>query len=243
MHFCGRCTLVAYLPDIDEDTVESAGEASSEEYEEWTREKSEEQGTEQSKAQKTETTELKVSETEVERTPNPVSKDAENYETKIEYNGVHMYETIPTEKQIIEQLARFDDTGAGSCASQALAYAGQKNGIAVTDLRKGDGSSDFFAEKDNIFNIRWFKGVKSDFRYKSTKPLEETWDMITKMTKGKANEGKEFILTAGRHTAVIKRTGSKTYKYLELQASGELAGWKSLTQKSLMENLRSLKHQ
>ena len=50
--------MVAYLPDIDEDTVESAGEASSEEYEEWTREKSEEQGTEQSEAQKTETTEL-----------------------------------------------------------------------------------------------------------------------------------------------------------------------------------------
>ena len=113
----------------------------------------------------------------------------------------------------------------------------------MTDLRKGDGSSDFFAEKDNIFNITWLKGVKSNFRYKSTKPLEETWDMITKMTKGKANEGKEFILTAGHHTAVIKRTGSKTYKYLELHASGELAGWKSLMQKSLMENLRLLKHQ
>ena len=60
--------------------------------------------------------------------------------------------------------------------------------------------------------------------------------MLKKMTKGKANLGKEFILSTGHHTAIVKRTGSNTYKYLELQHYlGNANGWYPLTQISLMD--------
>lgn len=224
-----RCTMVAYFPETDESTADEV--ESEQDYTEWVGEKTDEQklwSTQGVETSQEENKDYKVIENEVERVPNVISKGAEK--AKVEYVGVHEYEKQPTEDQIMEALSRRDKT-AGSCASQALAYAGQKDGFAVTDYRGGN-STEYFADKNTILNIGRLNGAKAEFTYRSNTPLEDTWNMLKAVTKGKGNNEKEFILTAGAHTAVVKRT-DRSYKYLELQNYDR--GWKPLTKTSLKE--------
>ena len=253
-----RCTMVAYLPSIDEDTKETSEEG----YEEWI--------TKESASQKVSGQETKLTETQstaqrasardytVEKTAiakcdhdsfnqkaekfGAYTKKMKNgkevtvYPMKDQYYPVHKYVSglQPTEAQIIKTIGRYDWTD-GSCMSQALAYIGQKFGVAVEDMRGGY-SMKLFQDGwtlDGFIDLTG-QGVK----YFSFTPLEDFWDKITKTLVGKTHDNEEWIVTAGPHTAIVKRTG-KTYKYLELQEDSHATkgvhsnGWHPLTKNSL----------
>ncbi len=52
-------------------------------------------------------------------------------------------------------------------------------------------------------------------------------------------EGKEYCLSTGRHTAIIRKKGAN-FEYLELQ-SDEVNGWKPLDDKVLIDRFRCKK--
>ena len=225
-----RCTLVAYLPDIGQEDRGSSEDVSAEEYEKWEEQKAEKQKTETGI----------VSTTEAERVSNVVSTNAEK--RGIERVAVYKYKTLPTEDQIFSSLAILDrNSSGGSCQSLTLAAVGQKYGWRVTDNRGGE-SRTYFSKPTTLFNIAHLDGVKAKVDF-STTPLETTWNMIKEMTKGKENLNKWIIVSTGRHTAIVKRTGSSTYKYLELQiGNSKNVGWNSLTKTSKTDRLNTRFH-
>ena len=207
-----RCTMVAYFPDSD---TRGAGdsEESEEDYEEWLEEKNEE---------------AREEEVAVERVDNFISTEAEK--AKIDYQQVYRYIEQPSEEQIIAKLTTIDS--GGSCQSVALAYCGQKAGYNVTDYRGGK-SANYFSEVSTFKKITYLDGVKSASQYSYT-PLETVKEMLKAETK----KEKEYVLSAGKHTAVIKRTGSKSYKYLEFQYGRMDSGWKPLTESSIKKRFK-----
>ena len=68
----------------------------------------------------------------------------------IQYNPVKKYDKQPTEDEIINKLAGADKT-KGSCASLALCYVGQKNGLDVVDFRGGESQS--FVSRSRNYDI------------------------------------------------------------------------------------------
>ena len=257
-----RCTLVAYLPELDEDTEGTSAEG----YDEWVTKESASQeasGQEtkltetQSTVQKTSARDYTVEKTAIAKCDHDsFNQKAEKfgaytkeikkngkvvekvtvYPMKDQYYPTHKYAfgLQPTEEQIIRTVGRYDWTG-GSCMSQALAYIGQKFGVAVEDLRGGY-SMKLFQDGwtlDGFIDLTG-QGVK----YFSFTPLEDFWDEIKNALAGKMHDNEEWIVSAGPHTAIVKRTG-KTYKYLELQEDSHATkgvhsnGWHSLTQNSL----------
>lgn len=130
----------------------------------------------------------------------------------VEYREVRKHAEIPAENEIIGRLAGGDLT-AGSCMSLAFAYAGNKNGLDVTDYRGGK-SQTLFSRASRFMtklkNIVCISDPESGVR--GAKKL------LNKMV-----EGKEYVLITGRHAAVC-RTKNGNAEYLELQSSRE-NGW------------------
>ena len=150
------------------------------------------------------------------RVETPTSKALES--NNIAYNQVTNHTSVLAEDDIITAVAGGDMT-AGSCASAALAYAGQKQGWNVLDFRGGD-SRVYFAGKIN--KVKMFNDVGA------TSIVVDSGK--SNLTNGKnilkqLNEGTEYYLSVGRHAAIVRNNGG-TMQYLELQsAKPESNGW------------------
>lgn len=141
----------------------------------------------------------------------------------IEYKEVELLPRKLSDDQIIEKLGGGDRT-RGSCASLSFAYAGNKNGYDVTDFRGGD-SQGFFSKTGNIKGIATLKNVESKIvsDFNDFKAVKEVVKDLPK--------NKEYILAAGKHAAIIKRT-EEGFKYLELQSATQ-NGFKPLNDQVL----------
>lgn len=148
----------------------------------------------------------------------------------IKYNEVKLRPEKLTDEQIISRISGGDET-RGSCASVALAYIGQKNGLDVEDFRDGK-SREFLSHAvvakkkdgapDEIFNDWGAPVLRSDDRTASN--LRNAQKVLKQI-----DEGKEYYFIAGKHAAIVKKQGGK-FKYLELQhPDPKENGWKPLS--------------
>lgn len=129
----------------------------------------------------------------------------------VEYRSVSTFAKLPTDAEIISRLAGGDKT-KGSCASLALAYAGNKAGLDVIDFRGGQ-SQGFFSRYYNLKNIAHFSGVVS-----REITLKRCATDLAKYLKGnEIVDGKEYCLIAGAHASIIRRLNG-VLEYLELQS-------------------------
>ena len=133
------------------------------------------------------------------------------------YKEVKKLKNKLTEGAIIEKLGGGDLT-SGSCASVGLAYAGNKNGLDVTDFRGGESRS-FFSSRFNLEELA--KVFKAD-----TVKRETARSYITSGNKllKQVEKGKEYYFVCGRHAAIVRRTEEDVLQYLELQ-SARNNGW------------------
>ena len=134
----------------------------------------------------------------------------------IAHNPVSTMQKQLTEEQIIEKLAGGDQT-VGSCASLSICYAANKTGIDVGDFRGGD-SQKLFSRRANNQKVYEAANAKIDVHMVKKEAKE-----VAEILKG-IDQDKEFILSAGKHSAVVKRTADGL-QYLELQSPIE-NGWK-----------------
>ena len=155
------------------------------------------------------------------------TNDQEAYETLkqtlavngVVENKVKLLEEPLTSDEIIEKLAGGDMT-EGSCASLSLAYAGNNAGIDVTDYRGGI-SRKTFSRESNIENA--LKSANADMQIFEVKTeAKET----AKILKDLPQDGTEYILSAGKHAAIVRNDVENGLQYLEMQ-SAESNGWKS----------------
>ncbi len=142
-------------------------------------------------------------------------------EGKIDYLPVKEFDEQPSEQQIIERLGGGDKT-KGSCSSLAFAYAANKGGLDVLDFRDGE-SRKYFAMDVNIEEIVAKVGGK-------THRTAGGHSMSGVELMKEAEVGKEYYLAIGRHAAIVRRTGTRDYEYLELQSSYD-NGWHKLNSK------------
>lgn len=135
----------------------------------------------------------------------------------IDYRSVSAFAKLPTDDEIIARLSGGDKT-KGSCASLALAYAGNKAGLDVIDFRGGLSQS-FFSRYYNLNHIAHFSGVVS-----REITLKRSAADLAKYLKGnEIVDGKEYCLIAGAHASIIRRLNG-VLEYLELQ-SPETTGY------------------
>lgn len=138
-------------------------------------------------------------------------------DAKVKYNEVSELSQDLTEKEIIEKLAGGDMT-KGSCASLGLSYCANKAGLDVTDFRGGS-SQDIFSQNSSI--NRMLKLANANIQeFKVQKESKDVAEIIKNIELNK-----EFLLSTGKHVAIIKRTQEEGLQYLELQSSNQ-NGWK-----------------
>lgn len=151
----------------------------------------------------------------------------------IEYKDVQKYAEIPSETDIIEAISGGDRT-EGSCASVALAYAGQKQGLNVLDFRDG-ASRDWFSGKLNKVEMFKSLGVDSITEMGAKSNLTNGKNILSRLELDK-----QYYLSVGRHAAIVRKverdiidwdtleiTGKQeVLQYLELQ-QGSGNGWKN----------------
>lgn len=115
-----------------------------------------------------------------------------------------------SEEEIIRAIAGGDMTTTGSCASVALAYAGQKQGWAVYDFRGGE-SMKFFSDKLN--KVKMFKdlGAKTLVSDIASSSLSNGKRILKQL-----QDGKEYYLSVGQHAAIV-RNNNGVLQFLELQ--------------------------
>lgn len=136
----------------------------------------------------------------------------------VEYREVQFLKEKLSVESIIAKLAGGDET-KGSCVSLALSYIGNKIGLDVTDYRGGNSQS-FFSLSLNLRKIVTLEGVNSKVFEVGIETKE-----IPNILEKHLVIGKEYILGAGRHAAIVRKT-TNGLEYLELQAV-ENNGWKS----------------
>lgn len=128
------------------------------------------------------------------------------------------WDSPPTEAEIIASIGGADKT-KGSCASVALAYAGNKAGYNVHDFR-GGASMDWFATKANTTMIAQIPGIDGTV-IKNAQEIKTANKLLSQMTPGK-----EYWLGIGRHASIVRATESG-YEYMELQSANN-NGWHHL---------------
>lgn len=129
-----------------------------------------------------------------------------------------------TDSEIIEKLAGGDKT-QGSCASVAFAYAGNVGGVDCVDFRGGV-SQVFFSQTRNIESVARLDGVKS-WTVDAVNDYKGVWEVLEN-----AEDGKQYILSAGQHVAVVRKTADG-FEYLELQSALRENTWYPLTDEEL----------
>jgi len=133
------------------------------------------------------------------------------------------WEHTPTQEEIIASIGGADQT-SGSCASVALAYAGNKAGYNVHDYRGGL-SHDFFSQKSNTQKIAEFPEVSGKIII-SRNEVKSANELLRTM-----EDGKEYWLGTGRHASIVRKNGTD-YEYLELQSDNH-NGWHLLNDNTL----------
>lgn len=130
----------------------------------------------------------------------------------------------PTFDEIVSAVGGADKT-SGSCASVALAYAGNKAGYAVHDFRGGK-SCDFFATKANTQKLVELPEIGGKV-ITGRREIKIGNELLASM-----EEGKEYWLGIGRHASIVRKTSGGGYEYLELQSSKN-NGWHTLNDDTL----------
>ena len=155
-------------------------------------------------------------------------------ERKVEYKKPVKLSRKLSESEIIEKISGGDMT-IGSCASLSYAYVGNKAGLDVHDFRGGT-SLDIFSNGNVVERISEIPGVKGG-TYVARTQFKAAIDAIKEVPPGK-----EYLLAAGKHMAVIRRdlkTG--VFYYLELQSKiPEQNGWQALTSNKLRKRFSCL---
>lgn len=136
----------------------------------------------------------------------------EAVENDIEYRDVERLVTSLTDEEIIQKLGGGDRTG-GSCSSLVIAYIANKHGYDVTDFR-GNESRVLFSG----VNWTWQRYAQVE---ETGSEIEDSIKLLNSMELGK-----EYQLSTGSHTAMVRRTESG-FEYLELQAPFGKCGWRS----------------
>lgn len=115
----------------------------------------------------------------------------------------------PSTRDIIEYISQ-DDPTDGSCASVAFAYIANKGGYDVLDFRDGD-SRVLFGMNSVHEKIANLDGVKS-WVIKSKADFDSAHELMDHI-----ETGKEYFLSVGRHSAIVKKTKSGKVRYYDLQ--------------------------
>lgn len=151
--------------------------------------------------------------------------------SKIEYREPIRHIDKLSDDKIISRLAGGDMT-KGSCASLALAYAGNKAGLDVLDFRDGDSRTHFAS---GLFWQTLSKATNS-LTSKDTNDYKIAYNLFKQ-----AEENKEYILSIARHAAVVKKVDGKWY-YLELQSKyDERNGFTPFTKDTLAKRFGAQK--
>lgn len=119
------------------------------------------------------------------------------------------------EKQIIERLADYDNDG--HCNTLGLAYAANKAGYNVLNYKDGP-ISEYFANKEKHVLLLQLKGVKGKYIY--TKSDSKAFLELIKEIK----KDREYLLSIGNHSAIVRYNSDGFLEYLELQNYKE-RGW------------------
>ena len=227
-----RCTLIGEVKGVDYNLSDKSqrdnklGDMTYEQWKDSKRKQDDAEPPEPKKEPKPPKTEDKPAEIEVpaptvekpDAVDEPIKPHSEQYNslTKgIEREKIQVVETKPLESplkedEIINKLCGGDMT-KGSCTSLAFAYTGNKGGIDVTDFRGGE-SCDFFATTFRIMQIAELEGVQSQI-VKHTNDFKAVTELLKTIT-----DSKEYILSTGDHTAVIRKA-EKGFEFLELQSA------------------------
>ena len=148
---------------------------------------------------------------------NHIMRDIDDYEVK--YNEVKELNKSISEQEIIDKISGGDKT-KGSCASLSFTYCANKIGLDVTDFR-GGGSQEVFCDVQNIHRLFKIAGAKTQ-EYTVKKEAAE----VAKIISG-IELDKEFVISTGKHCAIIRRTKKDGLQYLELQSPKvDGNGWK-----------------
>jgi flagellar biosynthesis/type III secretory pathway protein FliH len=134
----------------------------------------------------------------------------------VKYKDVKKHAKALTESEIIEAIAGGVLT-KGSCASVALAYVGQVNGLDVKDYRDGE-SRKYFALKYHLLNVFDMPNVN-----KITETARSEITAGNKLLQS-VEEGKQYYFVAGQHAAIVTKD-AEGLKYLELQHP-DSNGWR-----------------
>lgn len=134
----------------------------------------------------------------------------------VTHRDVENLTTPLTEEQIIGKLAGGDQT-EGSCASLALSYCGNKAGMDVTDFRGGNSRATFSRNRNIKATLESANANIQEF-----KVVKEASDVAKIISNIDLN--KEYLLSTGKHAAIIRRTTENGLQYLELQSATK-SGW------------------
>jgi len=135
----------------------------------------------------------------------------------VEYREVQPLKKELTVQEIIDKVGGGDMT-KGSCSSLAFTYAGNRNGLDVTDFRGGKSQS-IFSHNGNIKEITELAGGQVVHNFNDFKAVNELLQSVV--------EGKEYYLATGDHVAIIRKI-EEHFEYLELQSATN-NGWFRLT--------------
>lgn len=205
-----RCTLLSWVKGYEGDTVKESPALKDMSFEEWQGKKAQQQ--EQKPQEPTMTQEERNKILNESFVMKQLSKSG------IQRLEVSKLDKPLTEEEIIQKLCGGDET-AGSCASLSLAYAANRHGFDVTDFRGGK-SQDYISWLTN--SIIGKKGIV-DTGYKEIQVATSMLDKI--------EDGKEYILSAGKHAAIVRNVGG-VKEYLELQ--DQTGAWYPLHEKALL---------
>jgi uncharacterized protein with gpF-like domain len=204
-----RCTLLSWVKGFEGDTVKTSPKMGEMSFEEWQHEKEKLKTVNQLTAST-----LTTEEREAQLSASALIKDLRA--SKIARLEPTRYGTIPSDEDIIAKVSGGDET-KGSCVSLSFAYAGNKNGLEVLDFRGGESQS-FFSSYYGWKDIAKRFGISE----KAKTEIVSATNLVKK-----AEDGKQYILIAGKHAAVVRRNPNKDsknlFEYLELQDQN--GGW------------------
>lgn len=237
-----RCTLLSWVKGFEGDTVKSSPKMD-ESFEEWQEEKEAQKEPKKPEAPAPEPAPVEPEETAPEPVQEPAISPEEQEKideerqklldssqllkrldsAKVDYNDPKKLAKIPTGNEIVHKISG-DDQTAGSCVSLSLAYAGNKAGFEVYDFRGGNSQT--------VFANGWFGGEL--FRRLGVEEVGRTEVGCAKKLLQTMKEGKEYILTAGKHASVVRRVGD-AFEYLELQQKADKRedGWHGIGENTL----------
>lgn len=149
--------------------------------------------------------------------PEALASDAQK--RGVEYNPLVERTTPFDDAAVIKHLGGGDLT-EGSCASLASAYVGQMAGYDVLDFRDGHSRELFshFSKSIAQIMVQTEGGVTE---------AAKNYKTAGKRCLAKAEEGKTYYFSCGRHAAIVRKLGGDL-QYLELQSSSD-NGWKSFS--------------